>query len=176
MTTPRLDLTLTADPEGKAKSRGTADNVAERFWSRVDQSGGFDACWPWTAATFDTGYGCVWFQGRAQKAHRIAWLLAHGTVGPTERVLHHCDNRPCCNPYGTDHLFIGTMRDNTEDMVVKGRHNRDGRRHLLEAQIPGIRERYAAGGVTLQQLGDEFGVTNICIQYVVKRKTWAYVA
>lgn len=176
MTTPRRYLTLTEDPQGKAETRGTTDKGAESFWSRVDQSGGPEACWPWLGGMFDTGYGCVWFQGRAQKAHRVAWQLAHGAAEPKERVLHHCDNRPCCNPYGTDHLFLGTMRDNTEDMVAKGRHNRDGRRHLREEQIPGIRERYAAGGVTLQQLGDEFGVTNICIQHVVKRKTWAHVA
>ena len=100
MTTTSTELTLTEDPQELRKRRGTSDDFAASFWSRVDQSSGPDACWPWTGGKFDTGYGCVWFEGRAQKAHRVAWQLVHGPVGPDERVLHHCDNPPCCNPYG----------------------------------------------------------------------------
>jgi hypothetical protein len=33
-------------------------------------------------------------------------------------VLHHCDNPPCINP---DHLYIGTKKDNTQDMTARGR-------------------------------------------------------
>lgn len=171
-TTGQTYLTISEVVKLSREVDGSPTTFAERFWQRVDGSAGADGCWPWTAGRFDTGYGCVWFEGRAQKAHRVAWLVAYGPLGPTERVLHRCDNPPCCNP---GHLFAGSSRDNTADMLAKGRANRDGRRHLSGEQIPTIRERYAAGA-TLKELGAEYGVSHVAIWLVVNRRTWREVA
>ena len=35
-------------------------------------------------------------------------------------VLHRCDVPGCVNP---DHLFVGTFKDNTQDMIRKGRNS-----------------------------------------------------
>jgi hypothetical protein len=51
---------------------------------------------------------------------------------------HHCDNPPCCNPNGTEHLFLGTPKDNSDDMLAKDRAAR-GDRHpsrLLPGYLP----------------------------------------
>ena len=146
--------------------------TAAHFWERVDASGGPDACWPWTASRFDTGYGCVWAAGKARKAHRVAWSLVNGEIPAKVRILHTCDNPPCCNP---GHLFAGSSRDNTADMLAKGRGNRHGRRVLTEPQVLSIRERYAAGA-TLKELGVEHDVSHVAIWKVVKRETWKHVA
>ena len=94
----------------------------ERFWAKVDQDGPvpkhrpeLGQCWVWTANTIPKGYGLF---GRKRYAHRYSWTLHYGTIPGKLWVLHKCDNPPCVRP---DHLFLGTARDNYEDMRAKGR-------------------------------------------------------
>ena len=95
----------------------------DRFWSRVDKSGGPDACWLWTAGTHTRGYGRIRWNGKAQSAHRISWALAYGPISEDLYVCHKCDNPLCCNP---SHFFLGTASENTNDMMSKGRDNNGG--------------------------------------------------
>lgn len=91
--------------------------LAERFWKKVDRRGP-DECWPWTGATVQ-GYGRLNIDNRSVLAPRVLIEVEFGVpVPPHLRVLHHCDNPPCCNPA---HLFIGTQADNVADMWAKGR-------------------------------------------------------
>jgi hypothetical protein len=91
----------------------------DRFWNRVDSSGGPDACWPWLGCIFkNAGYGCVSFKKKLVGTHRVAWSLVNGDIPAGMWICHRCDNRICCNPA---HLFLGTPRDNVLDMIAKGR-------------------------------------------------------
>jgi len=96
----------------------------ERFWRYVKRNGP-NECWPWIGpiAKYRRGYGQFKRDGRrgkSENAHRIAWEYANGRKPEDEMyICHRCDNPPCCNPA---HLFIGTPRDNTQDMIAKGRH------------------------------------------------------
>lgn len=51
-------------------------------------------------------------------AHVAAFILTYGPVPPGRVVCHSCDHKCCCNPH---HHFAGTLRENTRDMVAKGR-------------------------------------------------------
>jgi len=97
--------------------------LAKRFWEKV-AAGDPDECWEWQGSRHPFGYGTINVQRRPVTAHRIAYQFAHGDVPAGLYVLHHCDNPPCVNPA---HLFLGTAKDNTEDMMAKGRGRPFGR-------------------------------------------------
>lgn len=102
------------------RHRMASKSVADRFWSKVDKSGGQDACWIWTGAVSRTGYGNAW-DGTLRKqfgSHRLAWVLANGKVPDGLCVCHKCDVRACCNP---SHMFLGSQLDNVVDRERKGR-------------------------------------------------------
>jgi hypothetical protein len=88
----------------------------KRFWSKVIKSNG---CWIWQGALAGSGYGV--FRGPNQRmigAHRMAYILTRGSIPQGINVLHHCDNKRCVCP---EHLFLGTQKDNMDDMICKGR-------------------------------------------------------
>lgn len=93
-------------------------DVIEQLWSKVDQSGGPDACWPWTGRVDRCGYGQLWAVGRRWQAHRLAYQVNTGAAPGAMCVCHSCDSPPCCNPA---HLWIGTHADNVVDRSRKGR-------------------------------------------------------
>ena len=112
------------ETKGKTGARQYC-STACRFWSKVDVSGGEQACWPWkpSARAKRRIYGSFLAAkcgGIAQfiDAHRMAWELSNGPVPHGLMVLHRCDNPVCCNPA---HFFLGTNSDNIRDAVIKGR-------------------------------------------------------
>lgn len=107
---------------------------AERFWSKVEKAGP-DDCWIWKANRHRQGYGFFKLKGGLNRlAHRIAFSLEHGIeLNPKQKILHSCDNPPCCNP---KHLSLGTQKDNVQDMVNKGRYV--GATKLTESQVIAI--------------------------------------
>jgi hypothetical protein len=133
------EITGSALVAGKIKSCaecGYSSDVTARFNRetksipadiRFDQSYEIDSvtgCWNWIKAVDQRGYGVFSENLATVKAHRFSWEKAFGKIPDGQGyhgtcVCHHCDNPACVNP---DHLFLGSMQDNVDDMMAKGRH------------------------------------------------------
>lgn len=145
-----------------------------RFWSKVDCSGGPDACWPWLADKDKDGYGLFKQGSKTRRASRIACGAAGSMF-----ALHSCDNPPCCNP---KHLFEGTALDNARDRDAKGRgaeqHGEHNGHAVLTAEkvlaikrdyLPRCRTRSAVA------LAAKYGVRDVTVRSILKGRRWTDV-
>ena len=172
------------------------------FWAKVDKNGP-NGCWVWTGtiATHCGGYGI--FDRRrngvriARRVHRIAYELLVGPIPENQLLRHKCDNPPCLNP---DHLVPGTPRDNSQDMVQRGRHWTQVRPELIPRgvdhwtvkrgvaslprgelhhnakltaeQVRVIHEAYEQGQDSQRGLAIQFGVSQGTIWQIINGNYW----
>ena len=152
--------------------------IADRFWEKVDKSGGPMACWEWRASLDHKGYGQFMIKSKPTvgvRAHRMAWSLTHGGMPPRASfVCHRCDNPKCCNPA---HMFLGNNAANMADCRAKDRHNRGERvpqSKLTEHTVREIVARAGAGEKT-SVLAQEYGVIGRTINRIKRGEAWAYL-
>lgn len=152
--------------------KGNSRPEADRFWEKVNKDGPTPAhrpelgpCWLWTAG----GKGGQWdygilgghLRGMTPKlAHRVSWELHHGPIPEGGNVLHHCDTPRCVRP---GHLFLGTLSDNTQDMLRKRRHLVK----LTDERVTDLRDRYDGGGVSQTELAEEFGISQSTVSRII---------
>lgn len=91
--------------------------LLERFIRKVEFT---ESCWLWTKCKSSKDYGVLSVNGKGRYAHRVSYELFKGEIPADMVVCHSCDTPSCVNP---DHLFLGTMRDNAIDKLIKGRSN-----------------------------------------------------
>ena len=95
---------------------------AEAFLERVEMEP-TSGCWLWMGSRDDEGYGGAMYGPKGARkgigAHRLAYLIWRGPIGPNCGVYHHCDTPPCVRPA---HLFSGPSVENFYDMLRKHRH------------------------------------------------------
>lgn len=135
-------------------------------------------CWIWEQKKRINGYGCISVNNKTYFAHRIsAVVFKNFDINSNLFVLHKCDNHECINP---EHLFIGTQKDNIQDMIQKGRcSNRKGelnnRAKLLKEDILLIRKLYKNNIYSQHKLAKRFNITQQHISRIITNKTWSWL-
>lgn len=151
----------------------------ERFWAKVDKSGGPNACWFWTGYTMPNGYGHFSTVDGYVYTHRFSWSIVNGNIPEGMFICHTCDVRACVNPA---HLFLGTALDNNRDTYSKGR-GRSGvmkgtdspSARLSDDDVREIRRLYSTGEWSQQRIADRYGVAQAHVSSIVLRKTWQHI-
>lgn len=151
---------------------------SERLWSKVDKftaaSAGAMDCWLWLGGCEWDNYGIFWLRRKTCRASRIVYQITKGRIPEGHQVCHTCDNPPCVNPA---HLFTGTQKVNSMDMVRKGRaFHAHGTLHgmakLNEDDIFKIRELLAIGRFPHREIAERFGVCTSQISHINRGKAW----
>jgi hypothetical protein len=134
--------------------------------------------------------------------NRVAYIVTYGPIPDGMFVCHRCDNPPCCRPdhlfLGTQRENLADMKRKgrsatgdrngarthperfTYDRRAYWRHHpaaraigeRSPTSKLTWVLVRAMRTRYAGGGVTLKQLGSEFGVSTKQAHRVVRGENW----
>ncbi len=149
--------------------------IHQYFWSKVNKT---DTCWNWTSA-LTHGYGSIGYKGKTYLAHRLVWYLTYGKFSG-QCILHRCDNKKCVNP---DHLFEGTRKDNTQDMIKKGRSRfshmgeEHGKHKLATWEVRKIRKIFESNPIWGMQtsLAKQFDVSSALIHNIITRNRWKHI-
>jgi hypothetical protein len=159
--------------KGKIGKDKSLEKIEEVFWKHI-KIGEDDECWEWQSAKLLRGYGKLRIGKTKKSAHRFSYELHKGEIPKGMCVCHSCDNPPCCNP---KHLWLGTTRENTQDMIKKGRGvyasgEKSGVSKLTQKQVNEIRELYKIGKYTHRKLAEKFNVVKGTITFILQNKTW----
>lgn len=133
--------------------------MEQRFWDKVTKKD--SGCWEFEIAS--NSKTVIYGTYKGKRAHRVSWEMVNGPIPEGMIICHKCDNPPCVNP---DHLFVGTHRDNFNDMVSK---NRQAFRVLTEEEKREIYSLYYGyTGLRQRHLAEYFNVSLDAIKRVTR--------
>lgn len=155
---------------------------------RRDENG----CWTWCGTVNGAGYGTIGLGTRCMGkdfVHRVSYRIFIGQIPDGMVVCHRCDVKRCVNPL---HLFVGTYKDNSDDMAAKGRApvgdswkterrtlrqvkgELHGMAKLTEPQVLEVR-RQSSAGKSKAEISNAFGVCRATIRNIVNGNNWTHL-
>ena len=135
----------------------------------------FSGCWIWLGSKSVREYGEILSHNKKYSAHRASYIAFIGDIPKGMVVCHRCDNVYCVNP---DHLFLGTQKDNLQDMAAKGRSTKGEKNpmsKLKENEVKQIKIFLSDNSQTNQSIANKFNVSRQTINLIKQGKRWNYV-
>jgi hypothetical protein len=133
-----------------------------------------NGCWNWVATKDRDGYGLLTHhRGKQIRAHRASYEFHVAKIPVGLLVCHSCDNPSCINP---NHLFVGTSKENTRDMLDKNRRPvLRGERHpnakLTNNQVTQIKQLRSENRL-LKDIANQFNISFQTVSSITKGTTW----
>lgn len=155
-------------------SEAERDKIKVKLRKQVLRAGAND-CWLWFGPTLPGGYGKFSISSSGARreiyAHRAAFELENGYLPIV--VRHSCDNPSCCNPR---HLLGGTHKQNSQDMLDRGRGNpprgeRAAKAKLTKRDIASILRDERQYKI----IAAEYGVDRSSISRIKRGEVWAHI-
>lgn len=130
-------------------------------------------CLLWSGPKAGRGYGVISINKKMYYVHRLAYRMFIGRIPNNMFVCHHCDTPSCFNP---DHLFIGTPKDNVQDMIKKGRVKHipkgvfRGKRSYTKEDYAEMR-RMKKIGISVKNIRQTFNISAAQLYRILTNKT-----
>lgn len=133
-------------------------------------------CWEWSASKAGRGYGQIKIPGTRKQiyAHRLSYMIHKGEIAEGMEVCHTCDNPGCVNPL---HLFLGTSKDNAQDMKSKDRHLKGAKNKKAKLDDDKVREihKLSKQGVSQGNIARTFEVAQSTVWKILKGERWEHI-
>lgn len=110
----------------------------------------------------------VYFKGRRWLLHRLVYTQLMGEIPEGLIIRHKCDNSLCCN---IEHLETGTHKQNSEDMVERGR-NVNGPRKINETAAEEIRDLINSKVLSQKEIGKIYNISPQSVSDIKKHRYW----
>jgi hypothetical protein len=124
------------------------------------------------------GYFCVTLHKDGKPfTRRVARLILETSVGPCPEGMEACHNNGIKTDNRPENLRWDTRKNNLTDRILHGtlaNGEKNGQSKLNEMQIHIIR-RYAKFGISQRKIAKKFGVSNVTISHIVRRKIWNHI-
>ena len=139
-----------------------------------------NGCWKCLSHCTDKdGYVRIRYNGKHDRLFRVLYQQKYGKISKGLVLRHVCNNAWCVN---TEHLKVGTQKENYQDMVncgrsLKGKRNlkisgeRNNNHKLSEKQV---KEIYLSK-LSLKTLAKMYEVSTTNISYIKNKKQWQWL-
>lgn len=160
----------------KTKKKFDLEHYKTHFKTKLEKHGD---CLYFMGSRNPKGYG-QFVSPYETVAHRFAWFAEYGEIPKGLMVLHDCDSPPCCE---IRHLRLGTAKENTQDMVSRGRAigprnplkgEKNHRAKIKEEDAQKI-VKLISEGYTTPQISQKLNISNHIINDIRSRKTWNHL-
>ncbi len=139
--------------------------------SKINSENG---CLEWFGAVNSKGYGKLTINKKTIAAHRLSYQDHYKVDISGQLLMHICDNPKCINP---KHLVMGTIKDNINDKVTKGRQLKGAQCHNARLNEDIVRDILSlhSNDIRNSVIARKYNIALSHVNNIVNRKIWKHV-